>query len=345
MHNIARICLFITLFLMMGCSSGGLGGAFGTAAPSGNFASLPISVTAEQERLLTGKSRPDPRVLSDMQALVNQRPNNAYSIGPSDLLTVNVFQATELSGDVRVDERGSITLPLLGSVRIAGLSQVQAESRLAELLGANLLQNPQVSIFIKEFTNQRITVEGEVRKQGVFPLSGQITILQAIALAEGFGDQAKTDSVALFRKMPNGNRVYYLDIDLIRKGQVNDPLVMNDDRIVVPRRESQRVTVEGEVQSPGIHTFDEPTTVLQSIALSKGLTSLAAPNKVILFRRGNAGESAYGIDLAAIRQGQASDPFVQNGDRIVVHRSNSRYWLNQATSLLSPLNLITGLVR
>ena len=344
--NFYRFFLLVLFSLFFaGCSTASLSGAFGTSAPSGTFEVLPNTVTAEQSRFISGESNPDPRVLDDMKFLASQRSDEVYQIGSADLLAIKVFQAEELSGEVRVDQHGSITLPLLGNVRVAGLTQIQAEKRLANLLGANLLQNPQVSIFIKEFTTQRITVEGEVNRQGVFPLKGKITVLQAIALAGGLGEQAKSDSIALFRKESAGDRVYYIDINLIRNGKVNDPLVKNDDRIVVQRFESQNVTVEGEVNRPGIFNFTEPTTILQTIALSQGLTSLGAPNKVILFRRNEGTEKAYGIDLTAIRQGREKDPFIQAGDRIVVHRSNSRYWLNQATSLLSPLSLISSWVR
>ena len=338
-----RASLLLPIVLLCGCSAAGMSGAFGTSAPSGSFAALPNTVTPEQARFVSGRSNPDPRVLADMRALASQPSNNIYRIGPSDLLTIKVFQAEELSGEVRVDERGAITLPLIGNIRIAGLSQAQAEQRLASLLGANLLQNPQISIFIKEFTNQRITMEGAVKKQGVFPITGKITVLQAIALAGGFDKQARKDSVSLFRKEGDRNRVYYLDINLIRDGEVSDPFVMNDDRIVVPQSENQRVTVEGEVIRPGVFPLEEPTTILQTIALSQGLSSLGDPSKVVLFRRTDGVENAYGVNLSAIRQGREEDPFVQGGDRIVVHRSNSRFWLKELSPLILPLTYLRTL--
>lgn len=338
-----RICLLCCVAVLTGCSASGLSGAFGTPAPSESFAALPNTITADQERFVSGSSNPDPRVLADMKALASQAGNDVYLIGSSDLLTIKVFQASELSGEVRVDQRGAITLPLLGSVRIAGLTQAQAERRLAELLGANLLQNPQISIFIKQFTNQRITVEGAVNKQGVFPINGKITVLQAIALAGGLDKNARKDSVALFRKEEAGNRVYYLDIDFIRGGNVSDPFVMNDDRIVVQRSENQRVTVEGQVNKPGVFPLAEPTTILQVISLSQGLSKLGDPSKVVLFRRTDGVENAYSVNLSAIRQGKEQDPFVQGGDRIVVHRSNSRFWLNEIAPLLQPLVFLRNL--
>ena len=342
-HFFLRFYFIFCVALLSGCSATGLSGAFGTPAPSESFATLPDTVTPEQARFVSGNSNPDPRVLADMKALASQKGNDVYLIGPSDLLTIKVFQAEELSGEVRVDQRGAITLPLLGNVRIAGFTQAQAERRLADLLGASLLQNPQISIFIKEFTNRRITVEGAVNKQGVFPVIGKITVLQAIALAGGLTKDARKESVALFRKDASGNRVYYLDVNFIRNGEINDPFVMNDDRIVVQRVESQRVTVEGQVKQPGVFSLEEPTTILQVVSLSKGLTSLGDPNKVVLFRREDGVENAYGVNLTAIRQGKVQDPFVRGGDRIVVHRSNSRYWLNEITPLLLPLTYLRNL--
>lgn len=341
-QSVTYLLFLVLMPLLASCVSNG---SFGTPSPRMTFERLSAATPSPQARLDSGIANPDPRVVADMRELSRQQATNVYRIGPSDLLAIKVFQAEELSGEVRVDQRGSISLPLIGSVRVAGMTQAQAEARLAGLLGANLLQNPQVSIFIKEFTNQRVTVEGEVKSPGVFPLNGRVRLLQAVALAGGLTELAKTDTIGLFRSQAgSGNRVYYVDLDLIRSGRANDPFVMNDDRIVVQRREKQRVTVEGEVKSPGVFTIDEPTTVLQSIALSKGLTTLGAPNKVILFRRDNGTEKAYGVDLSAIRQGTSPDPYVQSGDRIVVHRSDSRFWLGQAATLLSPLTLLRGWV-
>ena len=338
---VLRISVILTIFLLVGCSSGG---AFGTSAPRSTFSPLAVTTSVEQSRAVAGDSAPSQRVVADMQELARYQANSIYRIGPSDLLTIKVFQADELSGEVRVDQRGNISLPLIGNVRIAGLSQAEAEKRLADLLGRNYLQNPQVSIFIKEFTNQRVTVEGEVGNPGVYPIKGKVSLLQAIALAGGVTQSAKTDNIALFRTSGRGGaRAYQIDLGLIRNGRASDFPVVNDDRIVVERKKKQQVTVEGEVNGPGVFTFDQPTTVLQAIALSRGLTELGAPDKVILFRReSNGAERGYSVNLSAIRQGQSADPYVQSGDRIVVHRSDSRYWLKQAATLLSPLNLLRG---
>ena len=116
-------------------------------------------------------------------------PNPAaeYKIGPSDLLEIAVFGQPELARTVRVDTRGRISLPLIGGVDAVGRTSQQLERLIADRLGENYLQSPQVSVFIKEFTSLRFTVEGAVNKPGVFPLVGQMTLLRALATAGGQG--------------------------------------------------------------------------------------------------------------------------------------------------------------
>lgn len=171
-----------------------------------------------------------------------------------------------------------------------------------------------------------------------------MTVLQAIAMAGGLSEFGVADSVVLFRKNAGGVRGYSVDLASIRSGQQGDPLVKNDDRIVVSRLE-QRITLEGEVNKPGVFPFKDKITLLQAIALGGGLTNLAAPDKVLLFRRVNGAEQVFSVDLNAVRSGKSVDPFIAHDDRIVVHRSNSRYWLKEASTVLSPLGLLVGILR
>jgi len=181
----------------------------------------------------------DGKTVAGLQGLNATSGAEDYRIGASDLLDIKVFQAEELSREVRVDAHGNITLPLLGTIPVAGLTQSGAEQKLASIMQQNLLQNPQVTIFIKEYTAQRVTVEGEAKKPGVYPIAGQMTVLQAIAMAEGPSDLAATDQVALFRRQGQQSKVYMIDLDAIRSGQAQDPYVRNDDRIVMHRSGSR----------------------------------------------------------------------------------------------------------
>ncbi|HAS51408.1 MAG TPA: hypothetical protein DCS21_06560 [Gammaproteobacteria bacterium] len=157
-----------------------------------------------------------------------------YRIGPQDLLELKVFGVKDLERDVRVSSRGTISLPLIGVIKVAGLTGQELEAELSTRLAKDFLQNPQVSIFIKEYTSQRVTVEGAVKKPGIYPLKGRNTLLQVLATAEGLTSIADPN-VKLFRADPaTGNRkAMDFDLEKIRTGELRDPEVRNEDVIQV----------------------------------------------------------------------------------------------------------------
>jgi polysaccharide export outer membrane protein len=159
-----------------------------------------------------------------------------YLIGPYDLLEVTVFQVEELSRVVRVNARGGFSLPMVGYVEAAGRTASQVESAIVEKLLECCLQEPQVSIFIKEFVSQRVTVDGEVAKPGIYSLTGRTTLLQALAMAAGAGQLAELSEVRIFRNLADGRKETLLfNIEAIRSGAQVDPVIQGNDVVVVGR--------------------------------------------------------------------------------------------------------------
>jgi polysaccharide export outer membrane protein len=148
-----------------------------------------------------------------------------YKISIGDLLEFRVYGEDSLTRSVRVSDRGLISLPLLNQVQAAGLSKEELEADLTNRIAVYYVSNPSVTINIMEFTSQRVTVEGEVRTPGVFPIRGKTSLLQAIATAQGLSPIASS-SIKVLRYNSNGTRqtVVY-DLDAIRNGNVVDPLV------------------------------------------------------------------------------------------------------------------------
>lgn len=171
-----------------------------------------------------------------------------YKVGPNDLLEVEVLNLDRENSkrSVRVNAAGYITLPLIGAVSVAGRTQQEAEAHIAGLYGEKYLQNPQVSLFIKEFTTERITVDGAVAKPGIYPLVGQMTLLRALALAGGFGQIANTGEVMLFRQENGERQVAKFNVDRIRAGTEPDPQIRGDDLIVV-QRDSTRAVLKDSI--------------------------------------------------------------------------------------------------
>lgn len=165
-----------------------------------------------------------------------------YRVGPNDLLDIEVMDLENSKRTVRVNAAGAITLPLIGPIVVAGLTAQDIETRLAAKYSEKYLQNPQVSVFIKEFTTERISIDGAVAKPGIYPLTGQITLLRALALAGGFGSIADSSEVMLFRVNNKGERqVATFDVDKIRSGKSDDPVIKGDDLIVVQRDPTRRL--------------------------------------------------------------------------------------------------------
>lgn len=159
-----------------------------------------------------------------------------YRIGPSDLIEISVFQVPELSKTVRIGARGALSLPLIGQIQAGGLTSQELETLIAKKLQESYLQDPQVSVFIKEFISQRVTVEGNVNKAGVFPISGKTTLLQAIALAGGLDKLANDEDIKIFRDRKDGSReILTYDLGPIRKGLTQDPVLSTNDVIVVDK--------------------------------------------------------------------------------------------------------------
>lgn len=174
-----------------------------------------------------------------------------YRIGPEDLLEVQVFGVDQLTRTVRVNGRGMVSLPLIGNLEVAGLTAQQAEALVVAKLAESYLQDPQVSLFIKEYTSQRVIIEGAVNRPGVYPLRGPTTLLQSLAIAGGQGNLSDMSEVMLFRTDAGGRReTLVYDVDKIRAGAVPDPTVLNEDMIVVkrsPGRTLLRDSILGDV--------------------------------------------------------------------------------------------------
>lgn len=170
-----------------------------------------------------------------------------YRIGPEDLIEVQVFGVDQLARTVRVNSFGMVSLPLIGATAVGGMTSSEAERTISRKLAENYLQDPQVSVFIKEYTNQRVTVEGAVQKPGIYPLRGQTTLLRAIAIAGGQGNLSDLSNVVIYRADPAGLRAgTTYDIEKIRRGEQDDPTVLNDDVIVV-NRSGARVVLKDSV--------------------------------------------------------------------------------------------------
>lgn len=164
-------------------------------------------------------------------AAVSTPGAGTYKIGPQDVVEISVFKVPELSKSVQVSEAGTVNLPLVGEVIVAGKTAREFEKELTRQLGAKYLQKPQVTAIVKEYNSQRITVEGAVKKPGVLPIQGTMSLLQAVAMSQGL-EESSDDTVLVFRNSNGARKAARFDVSEIRTGAADDPQLMAGDVIV-----------------------------------------------------------------------------------------------------------------
>jgi polysaccharide export outer membrane protein len=157
--------------------------------------------------------------------------NDAYRMGPQDVVEISVFNVPELSKTLQLAASGAINFPLLGEIPAAGRTREELERDLTERLGAEYIQNPVVTVFIKEYNSQKVTLSGMVKSPGIYPIRSQTSLLQVIAMGGGF--QETSDSNVLVMRQEGGKRTAArFDVSAIEKGEVNDPTLQGGDIVV-----------------------------------------------------------------------------------------------------------------
>lgn len=198
--------------------------AFQPASPASGSFSAPAANTSFQSAAI-------PQFPSSVPPTSIVRPN--YIVGPDDVLSVDVFGVPALSGTVQVDSSGQILLPLLGEVPAAGRSIGQLSQQIGFAYGQNYVRDPKVTVTVKDSASQKVTVNGAVLAPGIYPITSQTTLMQAIALAKGPDPKFASDKVAIFRTVDQRRTEAVFDLGDIRDGKSLDPQVQPNDIVVV----------------------------------------------------------------------------------------------------------------
>lgn len=163
-----------------------------------------------------------------------------YRLGPRDQVIVEVFGAPELKREGEVDAAGNLSMPLIGSVVAGGRTPAEVSAAIADRLRGRYLRNPQVTVNITKAVGQTVTVDGAVRDPGVYPVTGRMTLQQAIASAKGSNDLANLDNVVVFRRVNNQQMAALFSLKRIRAGQMPDPQIYGNDIVVVGENATRR---------------------------------------------------------------------------------------------------------
>lgn len=167
-----------------------------------------------------------------------------FRIGPFDKIVIDVFGVDDLSREAQVDGNGAITFPLVGGVQAGGLTPDQLSQAIADGLRGKYVRDPQVTVNFKEAVSQVVSVDGEVRKPGSYPVMGSMSLMRSIANAGGTSEFARLDDVVVFREVGGQRYVALYNLQAIRRGMYADPEIYPNDIVVVGDSPSRRMFVD-----------------------------------------------------------------------------------------------------
>jgi polysaccharide export outer membrane protein len=285
-----------------------------------------------------------------------------YVIGPEDVISIDVFNVPELSKLlVRVANDGTITVPLIGQVKAAGLTAQQLREELAQKWGENYLQNPEVTLFIRQFRARPVSVVGAVEKPGLYPLTGRRNLIEVLSMAGGLGkknSQAAGRSVYITRSQGFGDLQPTDGLKILSSDKVeidlqkllysqNDALNIEIKPLdTVSVAKAPIIYVVGEVKKPGGFPLEdqERVTVLQALAMAEGLSGSPAKSLSKIIRRGPDGvaRKEIPIDLGKIMKGEATDVELAANDILFIPLSGGKYVGKRAVE--NAIGVVTGLI-
>jgi polysaccharide export outer membrane protein len=261
-------------------------------------------------------------------------------IGAGDLLDVSLYGMPDFKTDVRVSSGGEISLPMLGTVAVRGLSVEQA----ATLIERNLSQkgifnDPHITVFVKEYATQGISVLGEVQKPGIYPLLGERKLYDAISVAGGTTPKAGRYAMVTRRDDPQ----HPLQVPLLTgaDSMKNNVTVEPGDTIVVSK--AGVVYVVGDVHQPGGFVMENGNdiTVLKAIALAQGTNPNAALDSARIIRKTPEGPQDVPLSLKKIMAAKAPDPQLQPDDVVFVPGSAGKNAAKKGAEAI--LQMATGI--
>ena len=313
----------------------------------------PASLPAAMHGVKTQENNEMNRRLQQLVRTEHSNPQEAmsshdYRIGPDDLLAISVLDAPDLSHPVRVTADGNISIPLLGSVKAAGLTSHQLATALANRLRGTYMRDPQVTVAVTQMESHSVSVLGAVKKPGVFQIRGTKTLLEMLSMAEGLAPDAG-DAVLVMRgataeatpqapgapassgqetKGASGDKPT-VEISLKRlldsgDAQYNVPVYPGD---IVKVKAAGIVYVVGDVKRPGGFPVkdNEHITVLQAIALGEGITPTAAKSRATIIRVAQNGQQIeIPVPLNKILTGKSPDLPLRPKDILFVPKSGAK---------------------
>ncbi len=262
-----------------------------------------------------------------------------YVIGAGDLLEIQVFYAEELNTTVRVSITGSITLPLLGQIQASDLTPLELQQKISNGLSEKYMKDPQVTIFIKEFQNQPISVIGSVENPGIYQLTTRKNLIEMLSLAGGLSKKSSNPSgrtVSITRESGFSDLTASEGLEILSPKKISIELrkllyaqepylnIQVKSRDIITVSKADVVYVVGAVKQPGgfVLEDEERVTVLQALAMARGFDRFPKKGAARIIRRLEDGSrQEFPVRLGKVLNGKAPDPPLLANDILFVPSS------------------------
>jgi polysaccharide export outer membrane protein len=207
-------------------------------------------------------------------------------LGPGDGVRITVFQNPDLTTETRISERGMIVFPLIGEVKLSGLTVAEAGSRIADQLKrGNFIINPQVTLAVLQVRSRQVYVLGQVTRPGIYPLEENGTRLTDVLTLAGGVSPTGGDTVTLVLTRSGKSEKREIDVPaMFRSGNLSENIeIENGDTLFVQR--APVFYIYGEVQHAGVYRLEPNMVVMQALSLGGGLTARGNEKKISIQRR------------------------------------------------------------
>ena len=307
-----------------------------------------------------GPSTPGPLPVPEQQVPPAGKMTDNYVIGPEDVLDIDVFNVPELAKSVRVSNDGTISLPLIGKVDAAGLTSDQLRDEVEKKYGETYLQDPHISVFVKQFQAQPVSVIGAVELPGLYYLTGPRTLIEMLSMAGGLAKRTSSPpgrTLYVTRKGGFGDLPMAEGMKLVApdKLEINIKrlLYSNDDSLNIRMQPLDTISVAkadviyvvGAVRLPGGFILEdrENVTVTQALALAQGFLGSPAKSSARIIRQSPDGsKTEIRVNLKKILDGKAEDVEMAANDILFVPDSTSKTAMRR--SVEAAISTVTGVL-
>ena len=266
-------------------------------------------------------------------AIPTETTSSTYRLQPYDLIDVDVYGEEDLHKPARLGSDGSVLLPLIGNVKVGGLTVAEATNVICKRYAAGFVKNPSVLLTVLQYRKSTFSILGQVLKPGIYeiPEGAHVSILEAVSLAAGYTLTAAQNSVTVKRTVDGKDTIFKVKAgDMAQDPDATPFEVLPGDTVLVPSSQFMisNFSILGQVQKPGLYEIPEGAhvTVIDAVSLAGGYLPMAAQNSITVKRMVDGKLSILKVKASDMAQDPNIVPFeILPGDSVLVQYRNSTF--------------------